>query len=232
MSDFVGKNVVVTGASGGLGVSVVSLLLERGAICRLPMLEASVPAHLPWVGHERAIITTSVRVDDEVAVQTFFDSLPSLHASVHLVGGFAWSKLEDTSLAELQKMFALNAATCFVACREAVRAMRRTGEGGNIVNVAARPVLTPTIGMTAYAASKAAVAAITQTIAAEVHDEGILVNAVVPSIIDTEANRSSMPDADHSKWPKPSELAETIAFLASPRNTLTSGALIPVYGRS
>lgn len=232
MSELAGKHVVVTGASGGLGATVVSTLLERGAICHLPMIEAAVPSALPWRTHEAAVITTSVRLDDEAHVQAFYDVLPTLHASVHLVGGFVWSKLEDTSLLELHKMFNLNAATCFLATREAVRSMRKTGGGGRIVNVAARPVLAPTVGMTAYAASKAAVAAITQTVAAEVHDEGILVNAVVPSIIDTEANRLAMPDADHARWPKAAELAETIAFLVSPRNALTSGALIPVYGRS
>lgn len=232
MNEFAGKHVVVTGASGGLGATVVLRLLEAGATCHLPMMESVVPEHLPYRGHERALVSTQVRSDDEASVRSYFEALPELHASVHLVGGFVWSKVEDTSLAELQRMLTLNVATCFLACREAIRAFRRTGGGGSIVNVAARPVLVPTAGMTAYAASKAAVAAITQTLAAELHDEGIRVNAIVPSIIDTPANRASMPDADFDRWPKPAELAETIAFLASGRNALTSGALVPVYGRS
>ena len=130
-----------------------------------------------------------------------------------------------------QGMFELNAVSAFLCCREAVRCMRRGG-GGRIVNVAARPALSPTGGMIAYTTAKAAVASLTQCLAAEVVDAGILVNAVLPSIIDTPANRAAMPDADFASWPKPAELAEAIAFLAGPQNRLTSGALVPVYGRA
>ena len=108
--------------------------------------------------------------------------------------------------------------------------MRAAG-GGRIVNVAARAAVAPVPGMAAYLTSKAGVAALTQALAAEVLTEGILVNAVLPSIIDTPANRASMPKADFATWPKPAEIAETIVFLASPENALTSGALVPVYGR-
>ncbi len=103
-----------------------------------------------------------------------------------------------------------------------------------MVNVSARPGLIPELGagMVPYTASKAAVAAITQALGAEVAGDGILVNAVVPSIMDTRANRKAMPSADHSKWPKLEEVAATIAFLASPDNAVTRGALVPVYGRS
>ena len=106
------------------------------------------------------------------------------------------------------------------------------GREGRIVNVAARPALVPTAEMTAYAASKAAVAALTLSLAEELAPSGIWVNAVVPSIIDTAANRAAMPDANHASWPTPEEIAETIAFLASPQNEATRGALVPVYGRS
>jgi len=110
--------------------------------------------------------------------------------------------------------------------------MRRAGAGGRIVNVSARPVVRPEGGMSAYSCSKAAVAALTQSLGAELAGENILVNAVLPSIIDTLANRRAMPDADHTAWPKPAEIAETIAFLVAPGNTLTSGALVPVFGRA
>jgi NAD(P)-dependent dehydrogenase (short-subunit alcohol dehydrogenase family) len=110
--------------------------------------------------------------------------------------------------------------------------MRRASGGGRLVNVAARPVLVPAASMTAYTAAKAGVAAMTQALAVELAADQILVNAVVPSVIDTPANRASMPKADHAAWPKPAELAEAIAFLASPQNTLTSGTLVPVYGRA
>ena len=127
-------------------------------------------------------------------------------------------------------MIALNARTCFLATREAARALR--GRGGRIVNVAARPALVPTAGLVAYAASKAAVVAITQGAAVELSGDGVYVNAIVPSIIDTPANRKAMPDADFARWPKPAELAAAIGYLVSPANALTSGALVPVYGRA
>ena len=110
--------------------------------------------------------------------------------------------------------------------------MRRAGAGGRIVNVAARPGVEPRTGagMAAYAAAKAAVAALTQALAEEVAAEGIWVNAVAPSILDTPANRAAMPDADHAAWPKTTAVAETIVFLAAPDNAVTRGAVVPVYG--
>ena len=110
--------------------------------------------------------------------------------------------------------------------------MRSGGDGGCIVNVAARPALQPVGGMIAYTTAKAAVASLTQCLAEEVRGDGIRVNAILPSILDTPANRRAMPDADFDRWPKPAEVARTISFLASPDNRLTSGALVPVFGRA
>src|SRR5439155_11759055 len=123
----------------------------------------------------------------------FYAALPALWASVHLVGGFAMAPVASTSLADFEKQWRLNVVTCFLGCREAVKAIRRGKDGGRIVNVAARPALVPTGGMIAYATAKAGVAAVTQALAAEVVAEAILVNAIVPSIIDTPANRGAMP---------------------------------------
>jgi NAD(P)-dependent dehydrogenase (short-subunit alcohol dehydrogenase family) len=144
------------------------------------------------------------------------------------------SPVEATSKEAFVAQMQQNALTCFLCCREAVKAMRKTGTGGRIVNVAAKPGLIPELGagMAAYTASKAAVAALTQAIGAEVAKDGILVNAVVPSIMDTPANRKAMPGADQASWPKTQEVAETIVFLASPGNRVTRGGLVPVYGRS
>lgn len=213
-SSLSGKHVVVTGGSGGLGKSVVAVLEARGATVH-------VTPDPP-----------GFRLDDEAQARTFFEGLPLLWASIHLVGGFAMKPLLDTSLDDLEVQWRINTVTCFLSCREAVRAIKQTGHGGRIVNVATRAVLAPTPSMTAYIASKAAVTGITQAVAAEVTSDRILVNAVLPSIIDTPANRAAMPKADHAAWPKAEEIAETIAFLASPENALTSGALVPVYGRS
>jgi NAD(P)-dependent dehydrogenase (short-subunit alcohol dehydrogenase family) len=173
-----------------------------------------------------------VQLDDEASTAAFYGALPPIWASIHLVGGFAMSPLAETSLADFEGQWRLNTVTCFLACREAVTSMRKGGVGGRIVNVGSRPVIAPVGGMAAYVAAKAGVASLTQTLAVELLGEGILVNAVLPSTIDTPANRASMPKADHGTWPTPAEIAETIAFLAAPENTLTSGALVPVFGRA
>jgi NAD(P)-dependent dehydrogenase (short-subunit alcohol dehydrogenase family) len=207
-------------------------LLARGASLFLPIVEAELPAHLPWRDNARVKAAPKVSLDDEAHVAAFYESVPDLWASIHLVGGFAMAKIADTSLADFEKQWRLNTVTCFLACREAVKAIRKTGNGGRIVNVAARPVQVPAPGMIAYVASKAGVASITQALAAEVLAENILVNAVLPSVIDTPANRASMPKADFTNWPKPAQLAQTIAFLAAPENALTTGTLVPVYGRA
>jgi NAD(P)-dependent dehydrogenase (short-subunit alcohol dehydrogenase family) len=208
-----GRHVVVTGGKGALGGAVVALLEARGAVVHVPDI-------------------ATVDLSNEAAASAYYAGLPPLWASIQLAGGFAMASITDTSLGDFEKQWRMNAVTCFLACREAVRSIRRAGGGGRIVNVATRAVLVPAPGMTAYAASKASVAAITQALAAELVADGILVNAVLPSIMDTPANRAAMPAADPAAWPKPAEVAEAIGFLASPHNALTSGALVPVYGRA
>ena len=223
-SPFQQMNVVITGGDGALGTAVVAAFQAAGATCHLPLFGASPTAPVPG-----AAITPNVNLTDEAAVEAYYASLPPIAASVHLAGGFVAKPIVDTSKADLEKQVSLNLVTTFLCCREAVKAMRKSG-GGRIVNVAARVVEQPPGGMSAYVATKSAVAGLTRALAAEVLKESILVNAVLPSIIDTPANRASMPKADHDKWPKPEELARTIVWLASPDNTLTSGALVPVYG--
>ena len=212
MPELTGRHVVVTGGGGALGGGVVELLQARGATVHVPLI-------------------TDVRLDDEVQAVAYYAQLPPLWASIHLAGGFAMGAIADISYADFEAQWKINTVTCFLACREAVKSIRKAGGGGRIVNVAARAVVLPTPNMTAYLAGKAGVTAITQGLAAELLSENILVNAVLPSIIDTPANRAAMPQADHAAWPKPAEIARAIGYLASPENTLTSGALVPVYGR-
>ena len=232
--DYTGRPVVVTGGTGALGAAVVELLVAAGATCHLPARRAPDPSKFPLASHERVKITPNVDLADEHAVVEFYRALPSLWASVHTAGAFDGGPLASTSLAAFREMFEVNAVTCFLCTREAVREMRADGPdaGGRIVNVGSKPAMIPTAGVSAYAAAKAAVHALTLGLGEELAAGGIWVNAVVPSIMDTPANRAAMPDADHSKWPKVQDVAATIAFLASPQNTVTRGALVPVYGRS
>jgi NAD(P)-dependent dehydrogenase (short-subunit alcohol dehydrogenase family) len=221
-----GRHLVITGASGGLGAAVVDAFVARGATLHAPIME---PA---WTGHAAVHATPGVSLTDEAAVTRYFAELPPLWGSVHLVGGFAMKPALDTSLADFEAQWRMNTVTCFLACREAARSIQRGGGGGRIVNVGARPAVQPGAGMIAYTAAKAGVASITQALAAELVGDGILVNAVLPSIMDTPMNRKAMPSADFAAWPKVAEVAAAIAWLASPDNALTSGALVPVYGRS
>ncbi len=236
MNSFDGRVVLVTGGTGGLGVAVVKSFLARGAEVVVPSPGASLGGPLAEVKSDRLQIIAGVDLTDESAAEKLYAGLPSLWASVHLAGGFVMKPVAETRLADLRAQLQLNFETAFLCCREAVKTMRarphQDSRGGRIVNVTSRPVLVPAAGMIAYATSKAAVASLTQSLAAEVADDHILVNAIVPSIIDTPANRRSMPDADFSKWPNPEQLAETIGFLTSPENALTTGTLVPVYGRS
>jgi NAD(P)-dependent dehydrogenase (short-subunit alcohol dehydrogenase family) len=231
-TDYEGCEVVVTGATGELGEAVARRLLGQGAVLHLPVRDPG-KARDRYVGAgDRVRIATVSDLGDEAAVVAFYAGLFPIWASIHCAGGFAMSRIDATALADLRSMLDINTVPTFLCCREAVKAMR--GRGGRIVNVAAQPGVEPRrgSGMAAYAASKAAVVAITLALSEEVAGDGIWVNAVVPSMMDTEANRRAMPKADHAKWPKLDEVAATVAFLASPQNAVTRAALVPVYGRT
>jgi NAD(P)-dependent dehydrogenase (short-subunit alcohol dehydrogenase family) len=236
-----GRVVVVTGGTGGLGRAVVARLLSEGA---RPVVTWRSERELRDFPAGDRVRLEKLDLADESAVNAFYRGLGGLWASVHLAGGFAMAPVENTSAADFLGMFATNTLSCFLCSREAVRAMRARaggagsgaagagkGTGGRIVNVAARPALVPTGGMIAYSTSKAAVASLTQSLAEEVKPDGILVNAVAPSLMDTPANRAAMPKADYSTWPKVEQVADAILFLASPANSLTSGTVVPVYGK-
>jgi NAD(P)-dependent dehydrogenase (short-subunit alcohol dehydrogenase family) len=232
--DYRDRHVVVTGGTGALGGAVVAALAEAGAVCHVPYLVAAEAEHFPLRDHAKVKLVAGIDLTDEAAVARLYDGVPALWASIHLAGGFAMSAVAKTTKAELMKQIDLNLVTAFLSCAAAVNAMTRTGAGGRIVNVAARPALEwrSGAGMAAYTASKAGVAALTAALAEEVVKAGILVNAVAPSIMDTPTNRAAMPQADYSAWPKVEEVAATILFLASPANKVTRGGVVPVYGRS
>ncbi len=221
-----GRHVVVTGSTGALGGAVVAALLARGAICHLPVRRADERSAFPDGCH----VVPGVDLVDDGALTGFYAQLPALWASIHCAGGFAAAPIAETTTDSWSSLWAMNATSCFLCCREAVRAIRRSGEhGGRIVNVTARPALDPAAGagMTAYAASKGAIGTLTLALARELADERIWVNAIAPSILDTPANRRALPDADRSRWAKLPDVADWIVLLASPRNATTTGSILP-----
>jgi NAD(P)-dependent dehydrogenase (short-subunit alcohol dehydrogenase family) len=233
VADFRDRQIVVTGGTGALGTAVVGELLASGATCYVPYHVDAEEQNFAHRSHPRVKLIGNANLAAQTVVKRVYDGVPKLWASIHIAGGFTMAPIVDTDKAALMAQLNMNLVSCFLCCRAAVRAMKAAGQG-RIVNVAARPAFEPRsgAGMTAYTASKAAVAALTQALAQEVAGDGILVNAVAPSIIDTPANRKDMPKADHALWPKPDDVAATIPFLASPENRVTCGAVVPVYGRS
>lgn len=228
--DLTGRHVVVTGGAGALGTPVVARLVAAGATCHVPCIDDGPgPRGLPDVRY-----TPRVELTDESAVRAYYAALPDVWASVHLAGGFVWSRLADTSLDTVHAQLEMNAVTAFLCCREAVQKMRARGPGGDVggrlLNVTSRGGIRPDAGLSAYAMAKAAVSALTLALAAELRGEQIWVNAIVPALIDTPANRAAMPNADFSTWAKPVDIAETILFLVSPSNATTTGSLVSVEG--
>jgi NAD(P)-dependent dehydrogenase (short-subunit alcohol dehydrogenase family) len=227
------RHVVVTGGTGALGTAIVGALLAAGASCHVPYLHQPEADRFPHRSNTRVKLIGDVELTEEAAVARLYDGIPTLWASIHLAGGFAAKPVTETGKRDLMQQLETNLVTCFLCSREAVKTMKRSG-GGRVVNVAARPALEWRMGagMAAYAGSKVAVAAFSVALAEEVAKDGILVNAIAPSIMDTPANRQAMPKADFASWPKVEEVAQTVLFLASPDNKVTRGAVVPVYGRS
>lgn len=226
-----GRHVVVTGGTGGLGQGVVARMLQCGAIVHAPVWKEEELENVDWLAVNT---TTGVDLRDETQVRAYYQSLPELWASIHLVGGFSMGPLGQTSVVEMRRLMELNATTAYLCCQAALEKIRSSVEtpGGRLINVSARPVEIPAGEMVAYSMSKAAVSALTRSLAVELAPEKIWVNAIAPGIIDTVANRSAMPDADHSKWAAPEGIARVISDLVLPQNLCQTGSVVPVYGQS
>ena len=231
--DYKDRHVVVTGGTGALGIAVVGALLGAGAVCHVPYRSEEEAKRFPHREHKNVTLVALGDLADEAAVNGFYGGLDKLWASIHIAGGFAFAPIDKSDKALLMGQIESNLVSAYLCCRAAVAAFQRARAGGRIVNVAARHAVEPRQGAntTAYTAAKAGVAALTAALAEEVAKHGILVNAVAPSIMDTPANRASMPKADYAAWPKVEEVAATILFLASPENAVTRGAVVPVYGK-
>ena len=226
------RHIVVTGGTGALGVAVVAALVKAGAHCHVPAIEDAVPAGRLPEGKVTAV--PKVDLSNEASIEAFYAGLPALHGVVNIAGGFAWAPIADSPAKLFQQQMSMNVASCVLSCRQAVLNFRKAGRGGHIVNISARPALSPRLGanMTAYTVSKAAVAAFTVALAEELKGENISVIALAPSTIDTPVNRKDMPKADHSSWVKPTAIAELIVAHLGLSETINSGALIPVYGKA
>jgi NAD(P)-dependent dehydrogenase (short-subunit alcohol dehydrogenase family) len=223
-----GKVVVVTGALGALGKVVAETALARGArvvgIDYAPAQSPATPDRLELGGVDLTDAAQARRAIDSAA--SHFGKLDAL---INIAGGFAFETVADGDPKTWQRMYALNVTTALNASRAAIPHLTASN-AARIVNVGAMGALQAGTGMGAYAASKAGVHRLTEAIAAEQKGK-ITVNAVLPSIIDTAANRASMPNADFAKWVTPQELAEVILFLASDAASAITGALLPVNGR-
>jgi len=223
-----GKVVVVTGALGALGKVVASVAQARGArVAGVDHAHAQTPATPTRI--ELGGVDLSDAAQAKQAIDAVASHFGRLDALINIAGGFAFETVAEGEDKTWQRMYALNVATALNASRAALPHLASSGTG-RIVNIGATGALQAGAGMGAYAASKAGVHRLTEALAAEWKGK-ITVNAVLPSIIDTAANRTSMPTADFATWVRPQELAEVILFLASDAASAVTGALIPVSGR-
>jgi len=234
--NFTDKVVLVAGGTGGLGRAVSLAFLDEGAELIVTYVVDREFAGLKSVAGVNAsrLVGHKVDVTNEAAVQQLVDGIRANHGRldvlVNTVGGYVGGKkLWELDTSALDHMLALNLRSGFVLSRAAAKAMLQQGKGA-IVNVAAKAAFDHQAGLGAYAASKAAALAMMDSLAADLQGSGVRVNSILPSIIDTEANRKAMPGADFATWPKPEDIARVILFLASDDAKVIHGAAIPVYG--
>jgi NAD(P)-dependent dehydrogenase (short-subunit alcohol dehydrogenase family) len=228
------RTAIVTGGTGGLGAAVTERLLGDGWRVVVPWV---LERELERVQRTEGLELIEADLFEQAAVQRVVEVASSkrqapLEGVVNLVGGFAsGGRVHETPLEEFERQFRLNLRPTYLVTQAALADMLETG-GGAIVCVGTRAALQPFSGAAGYISSKAAVIAFAQAVAAEYKNDGIRCNAILPSVIDTPANRATMPDADHDKWVKPAEIAGVIGHLLSEDSKPTSGAAIPVYGRA
>lgn len=216
------KNVVVTGACGALGTAVVNALASAGHhVIGIVQHEGG------GQGDFSRIVCRDLAdpAEADAVMNRAAGEAGGIDALVNVAGAFAWEPIESGALETWQRMFDVNVKTALCCCRAALRHM---GAGGRIVNIGAASAEPAGMGMAPYAASKSAVARLTESLADELRARRIGVNAVLPQIIDTPANRRDMPDADPSLWTSPEAIADVILFLVSDQARAISGAKIPV----
>ncbi len=231
------KGVIITGASGALGRATVRVFLDAGArIAACDMVD--VPMDVLGLSADARARCVPVRFDVTTEggcaelVATTLRQFGRIDALINIVGGWkGGTPVHQIPVDEWEAMFTLNLKSTFLCCRAALPSMLER-RAGRIVNISSRTAVVPVGLQAAYNAAKAGVIALTQTLAEEVKHNGITANCVLPSILDTEANRRAFPKADYERWVKPADVARVLAFLASDAAAPLTGAAIPVYGRA
>jgi NAD(P)-dependent dehydrogenase (short-subunit alcohol dehydrogenase family) len=222
--------VLVTGGTGGLGAAVTTAFLDGGWRVVVPWIaERELERVEP---HDRLELVRADLFDPDAVAGAVQAAGPSLRAAVNLVGGFAeHGRVHETPIETFEEQLRLNLRPTYLVCAAVLPTLLQAG-GGAIVCVSSRAARRPFPGAAGYVVSKAAVLALVDALDAEYRKDRIRVNAVLPSVIDTPFNRSSMPDADFDTWVAPEEIARVIRFLCSDDASVTSGAHLPVYGRA
>ncbi|OUC13694.1 MAG: 3-oxoacyl-ACP reductase [Alkalinema sp. CACIAM 70d] len=227
-----GKRVLLAGGTGGLGLGVTPVVLAQGAEVTIPYMnerdldrlrDRISPAEFSRIRFAQADLR------DERSVETLVNEMGRVDVLIQLVGGFSMGKTHEYSFEQWKQDFDLNLNTTFLLCKHSLRKMLETGYG-RIVTIGSRGAVQPGGQLAGYCASKAGVVALTQAIADETKGQNITANVVLPSVIDTPANRSAMGEANAGQWVKPESLAQVICFLASEAAQDLRGAVIPVYG--
>ena len=228
------RTAIVSGGTGGLGAAVVKRLLADGWRVVVPWVAERELERVQESEGLELVRADLFEADDVrgVAELGARDREAPLQGLVNLVGGFAaGDRVHETPIDEFEAQFRLNLRPTYLLTQAVLPSLLETG-GGSIVCVGTRAALEPFAGAAGYVSSKAAVIAFARAVAVEYRDQGVRCNAILPSVIDTPANRSSMPNADHDKWVKPDEIAGVISHLLAEDSAPTSGAAIPVYGRA
>ena len=227
-----GRVIAITGAFGVLGQAVAKAAADQGARLALIDFAMDPPAGLP--SGPDVLMLGGVDLTDPVHAGAALDATANrfggIDALLNIAGGFKWETVQDGSIESWPQMYRLNVLTAANACRAAIPYLKKSG-AGRIVNVGSSAALRAALGMGSYAAAKAGVHALTQALSEELKGDGVTVNAVLPSILDTAINRADMPSADFSTWVAPADLAAVMLFLASEAATAVTGALVPVTGR-
>jgi NAD(P)-dependent dehydrogenase (short-subunit alcohol dehydrogenase family) len=227
-------SALITGGTGGLGAAVTRAFLDGGWRVVVPVYDEAERERVP--AHERLVLEPADLLDPDsvqtVAAIAAGDEAAPLRAVVNLVGGFAaGERVHATPVEDFEAQLRLNLRPTYLVCQATLEHLQAAG-GGAIVCVSSRVALRPFAGAAGYVVGKAAVLAFVDALAEEYRRDDIRVNAILPSVIDTPANRRSMPDADHSRWVPPEQIAAVVRFLCEDGSKPISGAHVPVYGRA